>query len=160
DLRVGLAPHLDLLLLADQGELPLPGRRVDGAGGGGEGGEQDRHARLHRGLRDVCERPGRPAASEGPAGRRMVNVARSEGAAQPASRHGAGPASPPSPFRPMPRPHARRRTLLLLVAIALTACGRDRADLIDRETFVAVYVDLRVAGLRTPDGVLPDTTRA
>ncbi len=60
----------------------------------------------------------------------------------------------------MPRPHVRRRLLLLVVATLLAACGRDRADLIDRETFVAVYVDLRVAGLRAPDGMLPDTTRA
>ena len=47
DLRVGLLPHRDLLLLAHQGELALAGGRVDAAAGdeGGGGDEGDARAR-------------------------------------------------------------------------------------------------------------------
>ena len=49
--------------------------------------------------------------------------------------------------------------LLAGAALVLSGCGRDpavsEADVIDRETFVATYVDLRTATLATPGDSLP-----
>jgi hypothetical protein len=49
--------------------------------------------------------------------------------------------------------------LLWAAAACGTGVGTNRGD-IDRETFVATYVDLRLAALGTPDMVVPDEQRA
>lgn len=64
-----------------------------------------------------------------------------------------------------------RRTALPRLALALAAallvgagaCGDDPASYdgpIDRETFVATYVDLRLSALGTPSGVITDAERS
>jgi hypothetical protein len=50
------------------------------------------------------------------------------------------------------------------VAVCLYACqgdapGLDEAEIIDREVFVAVYVDLRAAALATDEGEITDEAR-
>lgn len=64
----------------------------------------------------------------------------------------------------MTRAH-RRPTLLLcgLAAATIGACGGESgggSPDVSRETFVATYVDLRVAALHTEEGRLEDTARA
>ena len=51
--------------------------------------------------------------------------------------------------------------LALAVAAAAPGCGRETEPegLIDRETFIATYVDLRRAGLATPTRQLADSAR-
>ena len=51
------------------------------------------------------------------------------------------------------------------VAVCLSACqgdaaGLDEAEIIEREVFVAVYVDLRAAALATDEGEITDKARA
>lgn len=58
----------------------------------------------------------------------------------------------------------RRATLAIAVSVAClvpVACdlGSGPSDVIDRETFVATYVDLRRAALTSPDGELDDEAR-
>jgi hypothetical protein len=65
-----------------------------------------------------------------------------------------------------PRPARPRLPLLSLVAactIAFAACddGTPTAETsIDRETFIATYVDLRLSALGTQSGVITDAERA
>ena len=60
---------------------------------------------------------------------------------------------------------SRARTLLFIgLAVSLSACrgdasGLDEAEIIDREVFVAVYVDLRAAAVVTEDGEITDEAR-
>ena len=61
---------------------------------------------------------------------------------------------------PLRTSHARS-FLFIGLAVSLSACGGDAAgldedDVIDREVFIAVYVDLRAAALSTDDGKLTD----
>ena len=58
------------------------------------------------------------------------------------------------------------RTLLLVgLAASLSTCrgdaaGLNEAEIIDRDVFVSVYVDLRVAALATDEGEITDEARA
>ncbi|MCH7533862.1 MAG: hypothetical protein IIB36_19165 [Gemmatimonadetes bacterium] len=58
------------------------------------------------------------------------------------------------------------RTLLFIgLAVSLSACwgdaaGLDGNDIIDREVFIAAYVDLRAAALSTDDREITDEARA
>jgi len=57
------------------------------------------------------------------------------------------------------------RARLLAVVIALAACGDGSpsatdGDVLDRETFIATYVDLRAAAVRAEGMVLSDAERA
>ena len=57
------------------------------------------------------------------------------------------------------------RTGLLAAAIGLAACGDGSpsaadADNLNRETFIATYVDLRAAAVRSEDMALSDADRA
>ncbi len=55
----------------------------------------------------------------------------------------------------------RIRALFVTSAVLLVACGGGpAADAIDRETFIAAYVDLRVAALETDSARLADGDRA
>ena len=60
----------------------------------------------------------------------------------------------------------RARTLLFIgLLVSLPACwgnaaGLDEDDIIDREVFIAAYVDLRAAALSTDDGEITDEARA
>ncbi len=54
--------------------------------------------------------------------------------------------------------------LFISLAVSWSACGGDAAgldedDIIDREVFIAAYVDLRAAALSTDDGELTDEAR-
>jgi len=54
------------------------------------------------------------------------------------------------------------RALLPALVLAAAACGSDPsvpADVIDRETFIATYVDLREAAIATPDFRVPPERR-
>jgi len=64
---------------------------------------------------------------------------------------------------PLRTSHARS-FLFIGLAVSLSACGGDAAgldedDVIDREVFIAAYVDLRAAALSTDDGKLTDEAR-
>jgi hypothetical protein len=48
---------------------------------------------------------------------------------------------------------------LVLVAAACSGAGEEVEGVIDRETFIATYVDLRRAALQQPTRQLPDTAR-
>ncbi len=54
----------------------------------------------------------------------------------------------PPRARPVDAPFGAVRRAALAALVALTACGGG-ADTIDRDVFVATYVDLRVAALQT-----------
>ena len=60
----------------------------------------------------------------------------------------------------------RARTLLFIgLLVSLSACwgnaaGLDEDDIIDREVFIAVYVDLRAAALSSDDQDITDEARA
>ena len=66
----------------------------------------------------------------------------------------------------MPLRAPSARTLLFIgLAVSLSACLGDAAgpggdDIIDREVFIAVYVDLRAAALTTDERELTDEARA
>lgn len=63
----------------------------------------------------------------------------------------------------MPRPVRLRRMVLLFAAAllpgVLASCGSDVPATIDRQTFVDVFVDLRVAALDAPNARLPQESR-
>ena len=48
----------------------------------------------------------------------------------------------------------------LVVVLVLAACGPAEPETIDRDAFIATYVDLRQAALRSPERVLSEETRA
>lgn len=56
------------------------------------------------------------------------------------------------------------RTLTTLVVVVLAACGRAdgsaSGEVIDRDAFIATYVDLRMAALHAPDLHVSDEQRA
>jgi hypothetical protein len=66
----------------------------------------------------------------------------------------------------MPRGYhdGMNRTLTTLALVAIAACGRTdggaSGDVIDREAFIATYVDLRVAAQHAPDLHVSDEQRA
>jgi hypothetical protein len=57
--------------------------------------------------------------------------------------------------------HRVAAAFALLTALATAGCGRgdDVEGVIDRETFIETYVDLRRAGMQAPNRQLPDTAR-
>ena len=56
--------------------------------------------------------------------------------------------------------HLRARTVIAaLVLFGSCRGGGEPEDVIDRETFIATYVDLRVAALSSPTGTLSDADR-
>lgn len=66
-----------------------------------------------------------------------------------------------TPIRPRVAP-LRRGAVLLIAALATTACGwggGDPTGPIDRETFIATYVDLRLSALGTPTGIITPEER-
>ena len=68
-------------------------------------------------------------------------------------------------MRTIPLRTSHSRSLLFIgLAVSLSACGGDAAgldeeDIIDREVFIAAYVDLRAAALSMDDGKLTDEAR-
>jgi len=61
----------------------------------------------------------------------------------------------------MPKPRSFPRSILVGAALTVAACaGSSSADAIDREVFIATYVDLRVAALETDSVRLGDPERS
>ena len=63
-----------------------------------------------------------------------------------------------------PRTSHARTLLFIGLAVSLSACwgdaaGLDEDDIVDRDVFIAVYVDLRAAALSSDDGEITDEAR-
>lgn len=66
----------------------------------------------------------------------------------------------PRPVAIRPLADALGRAVVFALAVAVVACGgSERANVIDRETFIETYVDLRISALDTDSARLTDNDR-
>jgi hypothetical protein len=70
------------------------------------------------------------------------------------------PASTVTPLRVSHRSILLFSCVLTLTLFACEGIGRGTAPGVSRDAFIDVYVELRVAALRTEEGVLPDSARS